>query len=184
MNKEIIKYIILPLAEDILHGNVYRVGCHKIIDDSLCNFVGVTIGTKKITEYSYAKYGASISSRAKEISIDKYMLVIDSIKHIYDTVRGLIDFAPEDSISGCYIMKNGGTIYLINESPNSNWNNFQLIQREIPNIVIPNVLILSSACHELKKKKIPELLFFEIMDYIQHSLVLINRLVETYYKQL
>ncbi len=41
--------------------------------------------------------------------------------------------------------------------------------------------MLSSALENLDKKKIPELLFFEIMDYIQHSLTLVTRLVETYY---
>ncbi len=180
MSKEIVKYVIIPLLQDELHGNVFRVGCHKLIDDSLCNFVGVTLGTKKITEYSYAKYGASLNTRAKEISVDKYKLITDSIKHIYNTVKGLINFAPEDETSDCFIMKNGETIYLINGSPNSEWNDFVLIKREIPNIFIPTAVMLSSAIGSLDNKKIPEFLFFEIMDYIQHSLTLINRLTETY----
>ena len=181
MSKEFVKYVIIPLVHDELHGNIFRVGCHKLIDDSLCNFVGVTIGSKKITEYSYAKYGTSLNPRAKEISVDKYNFITDSLKHIYSTVNGLINFAPDDETSDCYYMKNGGTIYLINGSPNSDWNNFVLIKREIPNIIIPNDVMLASAFASLDKKKIQEFLFFEIMDYIQDSLTLITRLVKTYY---
>ncbi len=52
----------MPLVQDELSGNVYRVGCYKFIDE-LCNFVGITIGSSRITEYSFAKYNATKYAR-------------------------------------------------------------------------------------------------------------------------
>lgn len=181
MTKEIQKYVIIPLHTDELHGNVYRIGFYRHIGE-LCNFVGLTIGHQRITEYSYAKHGVEVSPKAKEITKENYDLFSDFLKNIYTTVEGLTNFASEDDESNCYIMRNEKSLYLINGSPDSDWNNFVLVKRDVPNIYEPKELTISMAKDSLPQKKISENLFFEIMDYIQHNLVLLTRLVKSYYE--
>ena len=179
MTKEIQKYVIIPLRTDELQGNVYRIGSYRFIGE-LCNFVGLTIGHQRVTEYSYAKHGAEISPRAKEITKEIYDLIGDFLKNIYTTVEGLTNFASEDGASNCYVMRDEKSLYLINGSPDSDWNNFVLVKRDVPNIYEPKEYTVSLAKENLPQKKIAEFLFFEIMDYIQQNLVLLTRLVKSY----
>lgn len=181
MAQEIQKYVIIPLRLDEVHGNVYRVGSYRFVGE-LCNFVGFTIGANRITEYSYAKHGVEASPNAKEINHEVYTLIGDFIRGIYTTVDGLIKFSPVDYESNCYAMQNEQSIYLINGCADSDWNNFVLVKRDLPNIYEPKDLTVETAINSLSQKRIAECLFFEIMDYIQSNLTLITRLIKSYYE--
>lgn len=106
--------------------------------------------------------------------------LLETMKHIYITVEGLANFSPTDENSNCFIMKSKNSIFFVNECPDSNWNNFELIKREIPSIIQPSELVVKMNKDNLVIKRIPELLFFEIMDYIQSSLKLLVNFIETH----
>ena len=171
------RYVIIPLRHDELKGNVYRIGCFKTIG-SLVNFSGLTIGKDRITEYSYAKHSATLPENAVEVSNDVVEYVHDNLKHIYCTVKGLINFAGEDKDSKCYIMQNQNGIYLINNNPESDWNNYELIKGPVVSILEPNAISLTAANEKLEKVYISEFLFYEIMDYIQKSMSLLCQFMQ------
>ena len=168
-------WIIQQLVTDNSGREAYRIGCFKKIGSNLCNFTGLTIDNKGVAEYSYAKRNVDFPKNAKIINEENYLFVIDILKSTFVTVNRLIRDFPTDSNSRCFVVTKNDCIYLINDNPESEWNNFELIKREIPTIHHLKDIILPMLRDDVDKKLICESLFYDMMNIIQNQLVLIKR---------
>ncbi len=179
---EEIKWVIIPQrvftpTDDTL----YKVGCYKTIGD-LVNFIGFRIGNGIVKEYSYASRNESLPEDAIIIGEAFFQHLKKCLRNLYIQVQNFITYSPVDESSQVFCVLRNDSLCLINLNPNSDWRSYQLLKKEIPQILHFSHAYLF-VINDVDKKYINEDIFYSIMDMIMVRIKEIWTSIDLYIKK-